>query len=226
MVLLSVSALLLWGQLIQVMMVSQFLGTLSFAVGRLFVQVARNLVIVAVMVVAFACALTALQEPAFEDIEISIIDLMRITLGLNTEAMILLERWGLVLLVFFTVAIHLGMFSVLIAQVVKGYEDLAHEQEGQSKMTRAFQCVEVESFLSQTTRQRFYDELNFDKPMEFDNGDEGPTGGVQFMELAAVRAGQFYVPDRIQRFTGNASALDAWPRTLTIAGRAPEDMEN
>ncbi len=34
---------------------------------------------------------------------------------------------------------------------------------------------------------------------------------LQFMEVASIRAGKHYVPDRIMRCTGTASALDPWP---------------
>jgi hypothetical protein len=40
-------------------------------------------------------------------------------------------------------------------------------------------AVEIESLLPLHWRKHFYDEINFDEPLEFDNGDAGPAGGVQ-----------------------------------------------
>ncbi len=60
-------------------------------------------------------------------------------------------------------------------------------------MNRAFHCIESESYLSVHQRKRYYDKCGFDKPIEFDNGDEGPTGGIQCMENANVRTSKYYV---------------------------------
>eukprot|EP00282_Hemiselmis_andersenii_P004562 CAMPEP_0114150866 /NCGR_PEP_ID=MMETSP0043_2-20121206/22952_1 /TAXON_ID=464988 /ORGANISM="Hemiselmis andersenii, Strain CCMP644" /LENGTH=80 /DNA_ID=CAMNT_0001245667 /DNA_START=1 /DNA_END=243 /DNA_ORIENTATION=+ len=60
-------------------------------------------------------------------------------------------------------------------------------------------------------RNRIFNELGFDNPLDFDNGDQGPPGGVQVMEPAIIRAHPKYCPDRIQRFTGSCLPTDPWP---------------
>jgi len=213
MVLKAFAACMLWSQLLQVLLVSTQLGTLTYAVGQLMFQVGRNLVIVAVMVLAFACALNALQAQAYDELGSAMVEVIRFVLRIDESAENT-ESWGLVFVVMLTITVHLFLFSVLIAQLVKGYDILFVDQEGNSRMNRAFQCIESESYLSVTTRKRFYDECGFDKPVEFDNGDEGPTGGIQFMEIASIRAQKYYIADRIMRSTGTASALDPWPPTI------------
>jgi hypothetical protein len=60
-------------------------------------------------------------------------------------------------------------------------------------------------------RKRCVEELQFDRNLEFDSGDVGPSGGVQMLESAFVRAHPKYVPDRIIRRPGAAMATDPWP---------------
>ncbi len=83
--------------------------------------------------------------------------------------------------------------------------------QGYAKMSRAYTCVEIESFLPARYRNRLWDELNFDLPLPFDPGDDGPAGGIQTLEPASIRADKKYVPDRVLRFPGEASPSDPWP---------------
>eukprot|EP00961_Rhodomonas_salina_P202884 2737182-Rhodomonas_salina.2 len=95
--------------------------------------------------------------------------------------------------------------------------------------------------------------MQFDLPLNYDAGDEGPGGGIQVrsrpnqgpfqypvyqnapkshlipphaicvggdtrvLESATVKQSAHYVPDRVLRFTGEASANDPWP-SLEEAG--------
>jgi hypothetical protein len=61
-------------------------------------------------------------------------------------------------------------------------------------------------------RKRCVEELQFDRNLEFDSGDVGPSGGVQVLESAFVRAHPKYVPDRIIRSAGAALTTDPWPK--------------
>jgi len=66
--------------------------------------------------------------------------------------------------------------------------------------------------MSVKRRTKYFDELGFENPLEFDNGDAGPPGGLQVLEPASVRADPRYIPDRIMRYTGEANENDPWPR--------------
>ena len=47
-------------------------------------------------------------------------------------------------------------------------------------------AVEIESLLPLLWRRNIFDELKFDEPLEFDNGDAGPSGGIQVSFLCAL----------------------------------------
>ena len=49
----------------------------------------------------------------------------------------------------------------------------------------------------------------FDEPLPFSFSDVGPTGGIQ--EWVSDAEVEYYIPDRIKRYTGDASADDPWP---------------
>ncbi|EKX39126.1 hypothetical protein GUITHDRAFT_143733 [Guillardia theta CCMP2712] len=55
---------------------------------------------------------------------------------------------------------------------------------------------------------RIFDDIGFDEPLNFSANDSGPAGGVQLFERDDHPK---YVPDRILRFTGDASPEDPWP---------------
>lgn len=69
----------------------------------------------------------------------------------------------------------------------------------------------MESILPSSWRQKAYDDMGFDQAVPFGLGDEGPSGGVQYVEPVSARNNQFYKPDRVLRFTGEANKKDPWP---------------
>ena len=128
------------------------------------------------------------------------------------------DGWALFMLVLITISIQIGMLSILIAQLSLAYEEISHEKGGYSKMKKAFIAVETESLLSSTIRNQMYHGLEFDQPLEFDSGDLGPSGGVQWLEPATVRSHPSYVSDRIIRFPGAADVHDPWPEEESGGG--------
>eukprot|EP00283_Hemiselmis_rufescens_P021919 CAMPEP_0173441354 /NCGR_PEP_ID=MMETSP1357-20121228/23916_1 /TAXON_ID=77926 /ORGANISM="Hemiselmis rufescens, Strain PCC563" /LENGTH=179 /DNA_ID=CAMNT_0014406931 /DNA_START=1 /DNA_END=540 /DNA_ORIENTATION=- len=164
-----------------------------------------------IILVSFAAALTALQEPGFEEFDVSTMNLLKHFLNLAPPTHYDFEALGMFLMVMFAIIIHVGLLSILIAQLALAYEHLSEDKAGYAKMNRAFVCVEVESCLPMSLRKKIWDKIDFDNPLEFDHGDEGPTGGIQVMELAMVRAHPKYKPDRIIQCTGTADPHDPWP---------------
>jgi len=122
-----------------------------------------------------------------------------------------LEGFGFFCLTSFVVIVEIGFLNILIAQLALIYERLSLDKEGYAKMNRAYTCVEIESFLSEKYRIKVWNEFNFDLPLQFDAGDDGPSGGIQVLEPASVRAAKKYVPDRVLRFPGEAKSTDPWP---------------
>lgn len=110
------------------------------------------------------------------------------------------------------------LLNILIAQYVLAYAKIAEDQDGFAKMNRAYITVEMESFLSLRYRNRIFNDLGFDIPLELDQNDHGPAGGIQVFQDCAVRSHPKYVPDRVIRFPGDASPTDPWPSDVLSPG--------
>mmetsp|Transcript_29780 Transcript_29780/g.71770 ORF Transcript_29780/g.71770 Transcript_29780/m.71770 type:complete len:1445 (+) Transcript_29780:115-4449(+) len=215
----SVTALLLFMQLFQALILSERLSALIYTVGVLFTEVWRNLFIVCMIMLSFGAALTALEMQNYDNVGTSVWNLAKMTLMVDTPGVDEMEPFGVVLIVAYIVISIIGMLSILIAQLNLAYETISKDKSGYAKMNRAYVCIEVESSLSMSYRNRIFNELGFDNPLDFDNGDQGPPGGVQVMEPASIRAHPKYCPDRIQRSTGSSLPTDPWP---SMAGTTDE----
>jgi len=211
-VLLGVTGLAMCTQLIQLLVISTRLAGLTYMVGKLLSEVSSNIVIVVIVILGFAFFLSALQEPHFESFGDSMLVLTKFIVGLEPPEFDDMSPVGLAVLITFIVITYIGLLSILIAQLTLVYEHLSEQNVGYAQMNRAFVCIEVESCLPLSIRRRIFRRFGFDLPVEFDTGDEGPTGGIQVLEQASVQAHPKYIPDRIMRATGPSSELEPWPR--------------
>uniref|UniRef100_A0A7S1DKS7 Globin domain-containing protein n=2 Tax=Hemiselmis andersenii TaxID=464988 RepID=A0A7S1DKS7_HEMAN len=209
----AVTAIFIWLQLIQVLILSERMAAFTYTVGRMVKDFAQNFTVIIVVMVAFSAAMTILEAPGgySDGLGSSIFNVLKISIGLAPHEAIEQESWAMACLVVLTIIVNIGFLNILVAQLVLAYASLSTDQEGCAKMNRAYICVEMESFLSLKYRQKLYDELSFDEPLEFDSSDEGPCGGIQSLCPSTVRSHPKYVPDRVQRFTGEASVMDPWP---------------
>jgi hemoglobin-like flavoprotein len=209
----AVTAIFIWLQLIQVLILSERMAAFTYTVGRMVKDFVQNFVVIFVVMVAFSAAMTILEAPGgfSESLGSSIYTIIKITIGLASDESVEQESWAMICLIVLTIIVNIGFLNILVAQLVLAYSQHSSDQEGCAKMNRAYICVEMESFLSLKYRQKLFDELSFDEPLEFDSSDEGPCGGIQSLCPASVRSHPKYVPDRVQRFTGEASVMDPWP---------------
>lgn len=214
MILLGVTGLAMCTQLIQLLIVSTQLAGLTYMVGKLLSDVTRNMVIMVIVIMGFALFLTALKEPYFEYYGDSALILTMFMVGLEVPPFLEMSAPGMCVLILFIIISDIGLLSILVAQLAIAYEQLSMQNIGYAQMNRAFVCVEVESVLPLSWRRKLYKALEFEKPLEFESGDEGPPGGIQVNEPASVQAHQKYIPDRIMRSTGPASEMDPWPKEM------------
>jgi len=168
--------------------------------------------LILVIGLSFAAAITVMEETEFPSMQIAAVLLLKAILGLAPPNSEELRPSGLILMICFIVIIDIGFLNILIAQLALSYETLKQDTEGYANMNRGFNCIEIESFVPVWVRRKLWLVLDFDRPLEFDQGDEGPSGGVQQQMPASHRAHPRYIPDRILRFTGVASPHDPWPR--------------
>jgi len=112
------------------------------------------------------------------------------------------------LLLIFVLCVTVVMLNVLIAQLTITYERVLSNMEAHALKHRASVCLDVESFLPMRWRRSIFRALQFDSPLPFSRSDMGPEGGIQCIE---PDDSPFYIPDRIIRFSGDASRKDPWP---------------
>jgi len=198
-------------QFVQLLTISDKLAAFTYTIGRMFEDVYRNLLVISIIMVSFAATLSVMREDSFQTFDVSIVGLLRTIVGLHSPSTTYVSSAGQFVIILFVVIIDIGFLNILIAQLALAYESLTKETAGFSRMNRAFTTVEIESLMPLEARRNIFMELGFDDSLEFDNGDSGPSGGIQVLEPASIRADSRYVPDRIMRFTGEASEHDPWP---------------
>lgn len=211
----AVVAILLWLQLVQAFSISTKMAAFSYTIGIMFQDVLHNLVVIAIFLLAFASALTVIDEkPMLSNFSGWTLLLMREVLSLDHDDLDQTSNFGGLLLFMFSILTTVGMLNMLIAQLSLAYESMADHKVGFALKHRAAICVDIESMLSLAERRKLYASLGFDKPVPFGNGDDGPCGGIQVFEAAkSVRGDPRYRPDRIIRFTEfEASPRDPWPQ--------------
>mmetsp|Transcript_34266 Transcript_34266/g.84301 ORF Transcript_34266/g.84301 Transcript_34266/m.84301 type:complete len:238 (-) Transcript_34266:99-812(-) len=212
MALCAFAGVLLWAQMLQVLVLSTRLAALTYTLGLMAEDVTRNLVVVGFFVCAFGTALTALKQEHFGTFGSSLVNLVRIVLDIDPPSLENLDSLGLFFIFMFIIVVIIGMLNILVAQLWASYGQVANNKAGYAMQHRADICIHMESILPMSLRKKLYDEMHFDIPVPFNQGDAGPSGGIQVIEPASVRNSPYYVPDRIVRFTGDASPSDPWPK--------------
>ena len=226
--LVAFAGVLLWIQIIQVLVLSDRVSAFIYSVGRMSNDFILNFSVIAVILVAFGTCMNILRQPGGYENNIgdSMLTILLIVLGINQPEALEVGSWGVFFLILAIILIVICLFNILAAQLVTCYGQLAINSVGFAKMARAYMCVEMESFLWISYRSRLYEEQRFDSPLEFDSSDEGPTGGVQILCPSKVRVHPKYVPDRVVRYTGDASPHDPWPSNKPVEEEYVEPIED
>jgi hypothetical protein len=171
----SITALFLYVQILQALVLSEELSAIVFVIGKLSRDIARNLFVILIFLMSFAAALTALDEHDTEFISFgdSSWALLRMTTSAGHPPVEDLKHpFGAVLVIAYLIITGIGMLSILVAQLTYAYQQITADQAGFAKKNRAYVCVEVESVLPLSYRKKMYDEYNFGLQLEFDNGDQ------------------------------------------------------
>ena len=222
-VLKSVTALFLFFQLFQSFTLVPSLSALVYAITRMTVDIARTLFVIFVVLLAFTAGVTALEMHDFHGMGETGFTLLKATLYMEMPDLDGEQPFGIFLIISYMVIVCIGILSILVAQLSLAYNEISRYKKGFAMMNQAYVCVEVESVLSLKYRKKIFTELGFQDALEFDNGDEGPPGGIQIKEPASVRAHPKYCPDRIQRSTGSTNPADAWP-SISAADLLADDQ--
>jgi len=165
------------------------------------------------IVLAFACAVSALEQedPDFAGIPLSSLQLFKITFGMFSGAHydILTEYPAL----FFTVVLYvittiIFMLNLLIAQLSCAYMATYRDMLGFARLNRGRIVTETMPAVPRSRWGAFVQSLKLDDRVEFGEGDLGLAGGIQVFEPASAN---ITTVDMIRRFGGSTSPLAQWP---------------
>jgi len=165
------------------------------------------------IVLAFACAVSALEQESadFAGIPSSSLQLMKITFGMFSGAHydMLTEYPAL----FFTIVIYvittiIFMLNLLIAQLSCAYMATYRDMLGFARLNRGRIVTDTMPSVGSKRWSTFVDSLKLEDRVEFGEGDLGLSGGIQVFEPASANV---TTVDMIRRFGGSTSPLAQWP---------------
>jgi len=222
----SLVALALGLQLLEVLMLQVQVASFMLVVQFLLGDVLRALLVILIVLVAFGAALAVTMDIEFDGGLFDVIHKL-VHLNLDMEKGLVAEgsAYSVTLVSVIVVICQITIFNVLIAQLVSkggGINSWTHLMVSKKF---AYVCVEMESLIPIKYRLAFFKRMGFDQPLDFEVGDDGPSGGIQELELASIRSDPKYKPDRILRFTGEASPNDPWP-SQTVSDDKMEEEED
>ena len=103
------------------------------------------------------------------------------------------------------------ILNLLVSTMVSTYEALNRSFDELAVKTRAELVVRAEAASSMKRRLKYFDACEFGNPLEFEDADDGPSGGIQ--KLLAVRDMEhraFRVLDRVERYAGTTNPEAPW----------------
>mmetsp|Transcript_93649 Transcript_93649/g.269625 ORF Transcript_93649/g.269625 Transcript_93649/m.269625 type:complete len:1122 (+) Transcript_93649:131-3496(+) len=194
--------------------------------GRVLSELLLFLFAFSFIVVAFACAISALdqQDVRFDGIPSSMLRLYTITLGMFSPDhydKILDEPALMALIIAFVVVTVVFLYNLLIAQLACAYSASYQDMVGFARLKRGNIVMETMQSVPQRRWEAFVDGLRLDDRVEFGEGDIGLAGGIQVFEPASEHP---TTVDLIRRFGGSTSPAARWPdEDLALSGRDDED---
>ena len=217
----GVAAVMLWVQMFQLSILSAPMSAFTYTVGIMLQDLAHSLFIILVLIFAFGSALSILEDPPFDQgFDRTIVCLVQEVLGVGQPMYEEITGISRTLLLIFVLFVTVVMLNVLIAQLTITYERVLSNMEAHALRYRASCCLDLESFIPMWIRQRLFVGLGFNTPVPFTPNDLGPEGGIQCLE---PDDSEYYVPDRIIRFTGDASPKDPWPEEEAPRKKGEDD---
>jgi len=211
----GLATLLLWVQAMQTFVVSKTLASLTYTLGIMAKDVFANVAIILVVTLSFGSALAAMRETPESVANMGewIVILSMHTLTVDTFNFVNdVRTLGKVTIMVFNLIVNIGLLNVLIAQLSLTYQNLNDKKEGWALKHRAQVVTEIEAYMPLSMRRRYFERLKMHKPLEFLEGDFGPSGGMSVrLPAKRVQSHPKYVPNRIIRFTGPADPHLPWP---------------
>mmetsp|Transcript_11522 Transcript_11522/g.27354 ORF Transcript_11522/g.27354 Transcript_11522/m.27354 type:complete len:431 (+) Transcript_11522:3-1295(+) len=112
------------------------------------------------------------------------------------------------------------ILNLLMSSMVSTYEVLQRSFQELAIKSRAELVVSAECRRTQASRAKLYDSFYFEDRIDFEDGDDGPSGGVQMtFHVEQLDHPSFKLLDRIERYKGRSRAGDPWdPEEMISSG--------
>uniref|UniRef100_A0A7S2QH85 Ion transport domain-containing protein n=1 Tax=Zooxanthella nutricula TaxID=1333877 RepID=A0A7S2QH85_9DINO len=175
-------------------------------------------------VLAFACAVSSLEQddPDFAGIPLSALQLFKMTLGMfsGSHYDMLMDYPALMVAIFiYVITTIIFLLNLLIAQLNCAYQECYQDMLGFARLNRGKVVTETMPSVPRKRWNRFVAQLRLDERVEFGEGDIGLAGGIQVFEPASMNV---TTVDMIRRFGGSTSQAAQWPEE-DAAGDDDED---
>ena len=232
--LLSVTTVLLWLQQIEMFRLSNSTSALLFSLTSVLPEIGRFALVLGLLIIAYGTTLYWLKVGVNLEDGLEMHDAMRVylsnghtftdepwtvvywvlmsTLGLTGIQFILESSW--IFRIVYTICVVTAvvvMLNLLVSSMVSTYEKLQKSFLELADKSRAELVVRSEVGLSLSRRRHYFDKLSFDEAVLFDDGDDGPPGGIQRVvdsKLLTHRA--FNTVDQVERYCGSSKGGDPW----------------
>jgi len=129
-----------------------------------------------------------------------------------------------ILYIIFSIVATFIFFRLILAIMTTITINEAKLVDGYAYSERAELILELESICSLKARRQYYAGMHMDLPVEFDEGDFGPEGGVQIREAVGRQMSERTFDDRIKRFPGECNPAKAWPLSKDLTENTLEEQ--
>ncbi|CAE8658588.1 unnamed protein product [Polarella glacialis] len=208
-----VAMLLYWSLIVDLTVLSTRISAFVLVCGRTASELGLFLIALVYLIVAFATAIASLDHhnADFKGIPRAMMSLTELSLsGYPPENFAAMSETPLVLFVVacFIILGMIFLLNLLAAQLNAAYMAVYADMIGYARLDRGFIINETMAGVSNKWWSRWLASLRFDERLEYNDGDVGVAGGLQFFEPSGANPTN---EDMIRRFGGSTSPAMQWP---------------
>eukprot|EP00927_Polykrikos_kofoidii_P065615 TRINITY_DN61353_c0_g1_i1.p1 TRINITY_DN61353_c0_g1~~TRINITY_DN61353_c0_g1_i1.p1 ORF type:complete len:1062 (-),score=130.75 TRINITY_DN61353_c0_g1_i1:394-3516(-) len=203
-----------WMLLVDLSILSERVASYVLICGKLMSELGLYLIAWAVLTLVFASAICCLKENAeIHNIPAMILFMFELVMGIGvTDDVKELGTFITVMVYICFIAVAIFLTDILIAQLHNIYSSSFYDMVGLARLGRLSVIADALPKVSKKRWSCFLDRMEFDKKLEFNEGDIGVAGGMQVVEPASANP---VTTDQIMRFGGSTSPGAPWPEADT-----------
>lgn len=200
------------------------LSAFVLVIAQVMQEMGRFMIALVFLLLTFGSAIAVLEHnyPDMQNLTDTMVSLFAITVRLYEHDYRNLDSDPALLCIVFlfvTITVIL-LLNLLVAQLNTSYEYVNKDSVGFARLSRATVIVDTLETCMEAKWRSFLKSLNFDVPLEFNEGDVGLSGGIADTESAALHP---VTVDSITRFGGSCSVDQPWPEEQLNTDEDDED---